>query len=156
MYRSIVFVHIAGIFAFMLAHGSPAGVAFALRHERKSERIRSLLQLSSSALPVFYASLVVLILAGIIGAFIGHWWGRGWVWASIVLLIAMVIGMWSMGSRHYHRVRKAVGMGHMQGVKFHPAEPEQASQKRSTRFWPAASRCYWPPSGMARCWLSPG
>lgn len=127
MYRWIVFLHIAGIFGFLLSHGSSAGVAFALRHERKPERLRALLQLSGSALPVFYASLLVLIAAGILSAFLGHWWRQGWIWASIVLLIAMVAGMWSIGSQHYHRVRKAVGMGYMQGMKFHPHEAEQAS-----------------------------
>jgi hypothetical protein len=127
MYRWIVFLHIAGIFGFLLSHGSSAGVAFALRHERKPERIRALLQLSGSALPVFYASLLVLIAAGVASAFVGHWWGHGWVWASIVLLIAMVAGMWTIGSGHYHQVRKAVGMGYMQGSKFYPPETEHAS-----------------------------
>jgi hypothetical protein len=127
MYRSIVFLHIAGIFGFLLSHGSSAGVAFALRHERKPERIRALLQLSGSALPVFYASLLVLIAAGVISAFMGHWWGQGWVWASIILLVAMVVAMWTIGSGHYHQVRKAVGMGYMQGFKFHPHEAEPAT-----------------------------
>jgi hypothetical protein len=127
MYRWIVFLHIAGIFGFLLSHGSSAGIAFALRHERKPERVKALLDLSSSALPVFYASLLVLIVAGVASAFMGHWWGRGWVWASIVLLVAMVVGMWTIGSQHYHRVRKAVGMGYMQGTKFYPPEPEPAT-----------------------------
>jgi hypothetical protein len=51
MVRWIVFLHIAGIFGFLLSHGSSAGVVFALRHERKPERIRALLQLSGSARP---------------------------------------------------------------------------------------------------------
>jgi hypothetical protein len=127
MYRWIVFLHIAGIFGFLLSHGSSAGVAFALRHERKPERIRALLQLSGSALPVFYGSLLVMIAAGVISAFMGHWWGQGWVWASIILLVAMVVGMWTIGSRHYHEVRKAVGMAYMQGFKFLPPEPEPAA-----------------------------
>jgi hypothetical protein len=126
VYRWIVFLHLAGIFGFLLSHGSSAGVAFALRRERKPERIRALLHLSSTALPVFYASLLVLIAAGIAGAFAGHWWGRGWLWASIALLIAMIAGMWTVGTRHYHRVRKAVGMPYMEGTKFLPALPEQA------------------------------
>jgi hypothetical protein len=127
VYRWIVFLHIAGIFAFLLSHGSSAGVAFALRHEQKPERIRALLQLSGSAIPVFYASLVVLIASGVISAFMGHWWRQGWIWASIVVLILMITAMWTIGSRQYHQVRKAIGMGYMQGMKFLPAEKEQAS-----------------------------
>jgi hypothetical protein len=129
MYRWIVLLHIAGIFGFLLSHGSSAGVAFALRHERKPERIRALLQLSGGALPVFYTSLLVLIAAGLISAFMGHWWRQGWIWASIGLLVAMVAGMWTIGSRHYHRVRKAVGMSYMDGTKFHPPEKEEASRE---------------------------
>ena len=127
MYRWIVFLHIAGIFGFLLAHGSSAAMAFALRRERNPERIRALLDLSGSTMSVLYLSLLVLIAAGIISAFMGHWWGRGWVWASIILLVAMVVGMWTIGSQHYHQVRKAVGSGYMQGMKFYPPEPELAT-----------------------------
>jgi len=127
MYRWIVFLHIAGIFGFLLAHGSSAAVAFALRRERNPERIRALLDLSGRTMSVLYLSLLVLIAAGIISAFMGHWWGRGWVWASIILLVAMVVGMWTIGSQHYHQVRKAVGSGYMQGMKFYPPEPEPAT-----------------------------
>jgi hypothetical protein len=81
----------------------------------------------AQARAVFYGSLLVLIAAGIISAFMGHWWRQGWIWTSIVVVVAMVVGMWTIGSRHYHLVRKAVGMGYMQGMKFHPHEAEQAS-----------------------------
>ena len=73
MYRWIVFLHIAGIFGFLLAHGSSAAMAFALRRERNPERIRALLDLSGSTMSVLYLSLLVLIAAGIISAFMGHW-----------------------------------------------------------------------------------
>jgi ABC-type Co2+ transport system permease subunit len=92
MYRWIVFLHIAGIFGFLLAHGSSAGVAFALRRERRPERLRALLDLSSSTLSVFYLSLLVLLAAGIVAGFMGHWWGQGWIWLSLGVLVAMVVG----------------------------------------------------------------
>ena len=127
MYRWIVFLHIAAIFGFLLAHGSSAAVAFALRRERKPERLRALLDLSSSTLSVFYLALLVLLVAGIVAGFMGHWWGRGWIWLSLLVLVAMVAGMWTIGSQHYHRVRKALGMGYMEGMKFHPhVEPATA------------------------------
>jgi hypothetical protein len=28
--------------------------------------------------------------------------------------------MWIIGSQHYHRVRKALGLGYMEGMKFRP------------------------------------
>jgi len=128
MYRWIVFLHIAAIFGFLLAHGSSAGVAFALRRERKPERLRALLDLSSSTLSVFYLALLGLLVAGIVAGFVGHWWRQGWIWLAIGVLVGMVAGMWTIGSQHYHRVRKALGVGYMEGMKFHhhvePAPPE--------------------------------
>jgi hypothetical protein len=128
MYRWIVFLHIAGIFGFLLAHGSSAAMAFALRRERNPERLRALLDLSGSTLSIFYLSLLLLLAAGIIAGFMGHWWGQGWIWLSLGVLVAMIAGMWTMGSMHYHQVRKALGMGYMEGMKFHqavePAPPE--------------------------------
>jgi hypothetical protein len=127
MYRWMVLLHIAAIFGFLLAHGSSAGVAFALRRERRPERLGALLDLSSSTISVFYLSLLVLLAAGIVAGLMGHWWGQGWIWLSLGVLVAMVVGMWTIGSRHYHRVRKALGMGYMEGMKFRPrVEPATA------------------------------
>jgi hypothetical protein len=128
MYRWIVFLHVAGVFGFLLSHGSSAGVAFALRRERNPERIRALLDLSGSAMSVFYVSLLVMLVAGIVSGFMGHWWGRGWIWLSLGLLVGMMVGMWFLGSTHYHQVRKAVGLPYMEGGKprdpVEPATPE--------------------------------
>jgi hypothetical protein len=65
--------------------------------------------------------------AGAASAFMGHWWLQGWVWVSIIPRVTVGPGMWTIGSRHYHPVRKAVGMGFMQGFKFHPHEAGPAS-----------------------------
>jgi hypothetical protein len=65
MYPWIVFLHVTGGFTFVLAHGASASVAFALRHERNSERIRALLDLSPSFFNVMYLSLLVLLAAGL-------------------------------------------------------------------------------------------
>jgi hypothetical protein len=110
-----------------LAHGSSAGVGFALRRERKLERIRALLDLSSSAMSVFYISLLVLLVLGIVSGFMGRWWGRGWIWLILGLLVGMMAGMWFLGSTHYHRVRgRWVAL--MEGGK--PRDPvEPASQE---------------------------
>jgi hypothetical protein len=131
MYHWIVFLHIAGIFGFLLAHGSSAAMAFALRRERNPERIRALLDLSGSMMSVFYLSLLVLLAAGIVSGFMGHWWGRGWIWLSLGLLVGMMVGMWFLGSTHYHQVRKAVGLQYMESGKprepVEPATPEALS-----------------------------
>jgi len=53
MYPWFVYLHILGIFGFLLAHGASAAAAFALRRERNLERVRVLLDLSTSTLSRF-------------------------------------------------------------------------------------------------------
>lgn len=66
MYRWVVFVHILSAFAFFMAHGASAVMAFRLKRETNIERIKAILDLSNAALPVMYFSLMFLVLAGII------------------------------------------------------------------------------------------
>jgi hypothetical protein len=47
LYQWMVFLHIAGVFAFLVAHGVSVGVAFRVRLERDPKRIMALLDLSS-------------------------------------------------------------------------------------------------------------
>jgi uncharacterized membrane protein len=89
MYQWLVFAHILGIFGFLLAHGSAAGVAFKLRGEREIPRVRALLDLSSSVTTVASVSLLTLLVAGVILGFMGHWWGQGWIWISLGLFVLM-------------------------------------------------------------------
>jgi hypothetical protein len=109
VYRWWVFLHILGAFGFLLAHGVSVAMALALRREREPERIKALLDLSRVYIGVAYASLLVLLTGGIVSGFIGHWWGAGWIWTALVLLIALAVGMSWVGTSFYDRVRIAVG-----------------------------------------------
>ena len=40
--------------------------------------------------------------------FLGSWWGRGWIWASVILLIA-VIGAMLFIARPYYLARRVAG-----------------------------------------------
>jgi membrane protein implicated in regulation of membrane protease activity len=75
-----------------------------------------------------YVGLLLLLITGIITAFVGHWWGRVWIWLSIVLLIFIAVSMYFMGSQYYSRVRKAIGAPYMEKNKpqppLEPASPE--------------------------------
>ena len=110
MYSWLVFLHILGVFGFLMAHGVSASVAITLRRERNPERIRSLLDLSSSSIGILHSSIFLLLLTGIINGFIGQWWGRGWIWVSLGLLIAVYVYMGIAASSFYGRVRKATGL----------------------------------------------
>ncbi|HEV8682557.1 MAG TPA: hypothetical protein VGS09_07270 [Actinomycetota bacterium] len=115
MYPWWVFVHILGAFAFLLVHGVSVAMALALRREREPVRIQALLGLSRVYLNVTYASLLVLLIAGIVAGFLGHWWGRGWIWAALAILVALWVSMSLLGTSFYDRVRIAVGTEPMYG-----------------------------------------
>src|SRR6476620_211208 len=100
MYGYIVFLHIAGVFLFLLGHGGSANVAFQLRRERNPDRIRALLDLSVWSYIGTYAGLLLLLLTGIIAGFMGSYWGRGWIWAAIVLFVVLFAFMGVFGSQY--------------------------------------------------------
>jgi hypothetical protein len=129
MYLVLVFLHILAVFAFLMAHGVSVAVAFALKRERKPERIQTLLNLSGGSIGVVHISLLIILVLGVVMGFMGKWWGHGWIWASLGLLIAMYVYMGLAGSGFYGKVRKAVGTEYMEGTKMHkpdvPAPQEE-------------------------------
>ncbi len=122
MYQWLAFLHVLGVFGFLLAHGASASVGFALRPERNLERVRAFLTLSANSYPVMYLSLLVLLVTGIITGVMGDWWGRGWIWASLSVLILLIAWMFVRGGGYYSVLRKAVGLPYMMQGKLHPAE----------------------------------
>lgn len=109
MYQWLIFTHVLGVFGFLLAHGASAAVAFKVRGERETARVRALLDLSRGAAAVGNASLLVLLAAGIAAGFMGGWWGSGWIWAALGLLVLISFAMNGVGSRPLTRVRQLLG-----------------------------------------------
>lgn len=107
LYRIIVFLHVISIFGFLLSHGASVGMAFALKRERDSQKIRALLNLSGTSYPLMLSTLLTSILFGIIAGFQGHWWRFGWIWASIALLMIIFALMYYLGSKVYSAAREA-------------------------------------------------
>jgi hypothetical protein len=129
MYPWFKYLHILGVFGFLIFHGVSINVAFALRRERNLERIRALIELSGRSIGFLYISLIILLLSGIVTGFMGKWWGQGWIWVSLGLLIGILVYMGFAGTGFYGQVRKAVGSPFMQGSKIlpgiEPASPEE-------------------------------
>ena len=113
MYPWLVFLHVLGVFGFLMAHGVSISVAFALRSERNPDHIRTLLNLSSSSLGILQGSILILLLTGIVIGFIGHWWQSGWIWLALGLLIATFAYMYFAGTVYYSQVRKLIGLPRM-------------------------------------------
>lgn len=104
-----VFLHIAGVFGFLIAHGVSVGVAFRLRRERDPKRIMALLDLSNSSVTLLYVSLLLLIGGGVVAGFVGDWWGDGWIWVSLGTLILTIVAMYAVASTYYKRLRTVIG-----------------------------------------------
>jgi plastocyanin/uncharacterized membrane protein len=104
-----VFLHIAGVFGFLMAHGVSAYVTLRLPRERDPARVSHLLELSASSVGFMWNSIGLLLLGGILAGFTGHFWGQGWIWAAIVVLVAVIAAMYAMGTTWAARLRTISG-----------------------------------------------
>jgi plastocyanin len=106
VYQWSVFVHLAGVFGLLATHGVSMVVMFRLRTERDPARVDGLLQLSASSITPFWISTGVLLLGGIVAAFLGpDLWSYGWIWASIGTLVLIIVAMYVLARPYYRRVR---------------------------------------------------
>jgi hypothetical protein len=121
MYPWLVFLHVVGIFGFLMAHGGSMSVAFRLRSERNLDRLRALLELSNSSFNVLYSSFLLMLVSGIIAGFVGNWWGRGWIWTALGLLILTSVTFFFMGTGYFNKLTKATGLAWFDGARSHPA-----------------------------------
>jgi plastocyanin len=103
VYRWWVFVHVAGVVAFMAAHGTSMYVTLRLRRERDPRRVVDLLELSSSTVPLFWWSFGVLLLGGVVAAFVGDRW-EAWLWISVAILVATVVAMYALARPFVRKV----------------------------------------------------
>lgn len=102
------FLHVAGVLAFVMFHGTSIVVALRLRKERNRTRITELMQLSGSSLMGMYVSLGWLVVFGVVAGIKGLWWNDGWFWISIVILVLVVGEMSAVARPYYQRVKEAV------------------------------------------------
>jgi uncharacterized membrane protein len=125
MYDWMVYLHVLAVFAFLLAHGVSTIVIFRLRGRPDPAEARAWMELyiNDRVFAVLYGSLLLLLVTGIVAAFMGNWWNRGWVWLSLALLVGIIAGMWLVGTRHMTHIRKALGMPHFNGRTTVPAAP---------------------------------
>jgi len=105
VHRWWVFLHIAGAFGFLMAHGVSAYVTLRLPKERDPARVSQLLELSASSVGFMWNSIGVLLIGGIAAGFTGHFWGQGWIWAAIVVLMVVMAAMYAMGTSWAKRLR---------------------------------------------------
>jgi len=121
-YSWMKFVHVLAVLGFLAAHGASISVAFKLRGEHESERIRALLDVSGAYLTVMYGSLGILVLAGIVAGVVGGWFTRSlWIWLALALLVGIMVAMYYLGTAHFNELRRAVGLPYAIGSRRQPA-----------------------------------
>jgi hypothetical protein len=106
-YRWWVFVHLAGVFLFLLAHGASVSALFRLRKERDREKIRQLIQFSGSTIRLFYVSLLVLVIGGVAAGLQGHWFKYQWIWEAIGVLVVVSVAMVVIARPYYRKIAEA-------------------------------------------------
>ncbi len=131
MDRWLIYLHVLFAFLFVISHGASAAVAFQVRKEKNLERMRALLELSTSSLLVMYVGLLGLLITGIVAGFVRDAWGRGWIWASLALLIVVATLMSIRGSLYYGKLRQAAGMEWFDGRKAQPAVAPASDAERA-------------------------
>jgi len=108
LYKVWVFVHLAGVFGFLVAHGSSAAAGMRLRKERDPVRVQALLELSASTRSWMYVSLAVLAVGGVAAGIQGHWFDFAWVWWSMGILVLMLAVLVVLAVPYYRMVRGAL------------------------------------------------
>ena len=131
-YPWVVLIHVLAAFGFAMAHGVSAFAAFAMRASKDPASVRTLLTVSGMSIGALYISLLVLLIAGITAAIMHGWFGQGWPWAAIGVVVVVIIAMYAMASRYYAGVRSAVGMPSMNDKKGEPP-PAPVSQEELAR-----------------------
>jgi hypothetical protein len=108
-YQWWVYLHVFGAFVFAAAHGVSAVAAFRIRSTREPSRIRALLDVSQAGIGLMYIGLLLLLVGGIAAGLAGDHFSRGWIWASLGLLIAVMAAMYILATGFYKEFRMAVG-----------------------------------------------
>ena len=74
-----------------------------------------------------FVSLLLVLGTGVWARFRGGWWAAGWIWTSLVLLVAIAAAMGVWGTPYFDQVRSAVGLGPIHAGKNHDPAQELAT-----------------------------
>jgi len=102
---ALIFGHVTGALLFVGGHGVSVAVSFLLPKEEDGARASAYLHLSTVLVYPMQAGLGLLIASGVALGFLGHWWGRLWIWLALDLLLATMAWMFAMSLPSYHVVR---------------------------------------------------
>lgn len=120
-------LHVLSVITFFLAHGAGHAMAFRIRKETSLERMRAMLDLSSSPVMIYLLSYLVMGVTGIVMLVLLRLWNRGWVWIAVALMLFVFFWMVRLAGP-YAKLRKLVGLPYREGNAEHPAEPPASEE----------------------------
>ena len=138
MYEWVVFVHVASVLAFMLAHGVHVAAMWAMRGEADPERMLTFFNIIPTA-TMLRVLLAVVLVSGAVAGFMGSWWGSGWIWTSLALLAVIAVTMWRFGGGFYGLLGEAARVA-VEARSFDPSNPApQAAYDAARLSWHTAA-----------------
>ena len=140
MYPWVVFVHVASVLAFMLAHGVHVTAMWAFRREADPERALTFFNDLPKATGLRLL-LAAVVSSGAIAGLMGSWWGSGWIWTSLLLLALISVAMWRFGGWYFGLVEEAAEAA----ITARSADPSNPAPLAAYD----AARASWPTVGMS-------
>ena len=111
IYPWIVIGHVFFVILAFGAHGVSAFTVFRVRAAKDRTELRTLLDLSATALTIAGITLLVAISLGIWAAIIGGHFARLWPWAAIGVVIVVTMAMTPLAANPMRATRVALGIG---------------------------------------------
>jgi hypothetical protein len=102
-----LFLHIAGVLAFVGAHGVSMVVLYRVRGERDRRRIAELIAFSGTTTRPMYIALGVLTLGGVGAGLTLHLFSAWWLWISIIILLVTIGLMTALAKPYFRKITAA-------------------------------------------------
>jgi hypothetical protein len=110
LYSAVVIAHVFLVIVAFGAHGAAALAMFEVKRETERARLAAILDLSIRSFSVAIWALLGSVLLGLVAMILGNHTGRLWVWASIAVLVVMVLLMVPLAGGPMNRVRRTLGL----------------------------------------------
>jgi amino acid transporter len=98
--RWVLFLHLAAVLGFMLAHGVQVTVMWRVRAEPDPEKQEWLFH-SLPSTRLLQVLIVAIVVTGVIGGIVVPYWRQWWMWLSLVLLLAITWAMRRYGGGYF-------------------------------------------------------
>jgi hypothetical protein len=106
-YSWLKFLHIVAVLALLGSHGVSMTVLYAIRKERDRAKIMAMIAVSGQSVIPMYVSIGAVVVFGVLLWVKFYGLGTTWLWAALVLLIAMVGLMTATAKPYFARVKEA-------------------------------------------------